>query len=211
MNGSDSNEGERKGKGERTRTRILDAAEREFSARGFQGARLATIGTEAACPAALIHHYFSDKRSLYDAVVTRSIDEIQHDVSLLLAQMQGLHISGVAKRDQYAFLETLTLGFVRTLGAFYMRRGAMLIALERDGQAETLQNAVQTLLDATATQLEALRTAGIVRTDVNVRELCVFALARIAVLFGSFSNAANSDEETSRAIFTMLVRVDDAA
>src|SRR5829696_7533082 len=56
-----------------TRQRLLEAAEREFAARGFAGARLRAIAAAADVQSALIHHYFADKQGLYRAVVDRAL------------------------------------------------------------------------------------------------------------------------------------------
>src|SRR3954467_2206529 len=56
-----------------TRQRLLDAAEREFAARGFAGARLREIADGASVQPALIHHYFVDKQGLYRAVLDRAM------------------------------------------------------------------------------------------------------------------------------------------
>src|SRR3954463_13363965 len=56
-----------------TKTRLLDAAEREFAARGFAGARLREIADGASVQPALIHHYFVDKQGLYRAVLDRAM------------------------------------------------------------------------------------------------------------------------------------------
>src|SRR4051794_30056411 len=52
-----------------TQKRLLDAAESEFAARGFAGARLREIADTAGVQPALIHHYFVDKQGLYRAVL----------------------------------------------------------------------------------------------------------------------------------------------
>ena len=57
--------------GEATRQKILQAGELEFAAKGFDGARLASIARTADVPQALIHHYFADKAGLYRAVFER--------------------------------------------------------------------------------------------------------------------------------------------
>ena len=62
---------------EATRRRILDAAEQEFAARGFAGARLREIAGAARVQPALIHHYFADKSGLYEAVLDRGLELMQ--------------------------------------------------------------------------------------------------------------------------------------
>jgi TetR/AcrR family transcriptional regulator len=52
-----------------TRTRILDAALREFSAHGLAGARTEQIATAAGVNKALIYYYFESKETLYLAAL----------------------------------------------------------------------------------------------------------------------------------------------
>ena len=52
----------------RTRQRIIDAATREFSARGYDGARIAEIARHAAVSKQLIHHHFHSKEALFKEV-----------------------------------------------------------------------------------------------------------------------------------------------
>ena len=68
--------GGRKRNPEESRRRILDAAESAFSRRGFDGARLRDIAQEAGVHHALVHHYYGDKRGLFDAVVTRGLGRL---------------------------------------------------------------------------------------------------------------------------------------
>ena len=52
-----------------TRTRILEAAQREFAAHGFAGARTERIAEAASVNKALIYYYFSGKEQLYLAAI----------------------------------------------------------------------------------------------------------------------------------------------
>ncbi|MFI6047942.1 TetR/AcrR family transcriptional regulator [Nocardia sp. NPDC051321] len=56
---------------ERTRQLILDAAEAEFAAHGFKGARTAAIATRAGVNQQLISYYFEGKEGLYQAMSQR--------------------------------------------------------------------------------------------------------------------------------------------
>lgn len=51
--------------------RILKAAKKEFSERGFSGARMSGIAKGAGVNKALIHYYFKDKETLYVEVLKR--------------------------------------------------------------------------------------------------------------------------------------------
>ncbi len=50
---------------QRTRKRILDAAAKEFSKRGFDGARISEIARRAGASKQLIHHHFRGKEALF--------------------------------------------------------------------------------------------------------------------------------------------------
>src|SRR5580698_9935652 len=52
-----------------TRSRILDAALREFSANGLAGARTEQIATAAGVNKALLYYYFESKEKLYAATL----------------------------------------------------------------------------------------------------------------------------------------------
>jgi len=59
----------RESKGDRTRARILEAAERCFATRGFTETRLEDVAEEVGVRRAALFYHFRDKQALYDAVV----------------------------------------------------------------------------------------------------------------------------------------------
>ncbi len=59
-----------------TRKRILDAAERIFSRKGFDGARVDEIAEEAGVNKALIYYYFESKKALLEELVNSAIREL---------------------------------------------------------------------------------------------------------------------------------------
>ena len=60
--------GERQRDPERTRKLILEAAEAEFSAHGYAGARVSAIAARAGVNQQLISYYFNGKEGLYQAM-----------------------------------------------------------------------------------------------------------------------------------------------
>lgn len=58
--------------GERSRERILDAAERLLSERGFSGTGIAAISRESGLPASSIYWFFSSKEDLTASVIERA-------------------------------------------------------------------------------------------------------------------------------------------
>lgn len=60
-----------------TRDTILDSAERHFAARGFDGVSVREIAADAGLKnQASLYHHFTNKRALYEAVLTRGITPI---------------------------------------------------------------------------------------------------------------------------------------
>jgi AcrR family transcriptional regulator len=62
---------------DRSKERILTAALKEFSARGFAGARVDMIASRAAINKRMLYHYFGNKEGLFRAVLRRKIAERQ--------------------------------------------------------------------------------------------------------------------------------------
>jgi TetR/AcrR family transcriptional regulator len=59
--------------GDAIRSRILDAAERVFAARGFAGAATSEIAREASIQKRMLFYYFASKDDLYRAVLERIV------------------------------------------------------------------------------------------------------------------------------------------
>ena len=53
---------------ERTRRRLLQAAEKDFAAHGFAGARIARIARAAGVNQRMLYHYFGSKEGIWEAV-----------------------------------------------------------------------------------------------------------------------------------------------
>ena len=60
---------------DRTRSRILEAALKEFSKSGFAGARVDSIVRRAKVNKRMLYHYFTDKEGLFRAVLRHKIRE----------------------------------------------------------------------------------------------------------------------------------------
>jgi TetR/AcrR family transcriptional regulator len=60
---------------QRTQERILEAALREFSAKGLAGARVDEIARRARVNKRMLYHYFGNKDGLFSAVLRRKIVE----------------------------------------------------------------------------------------------------------------------------------------
>jgi len=61
--------------------RIVDAAQREFARRGFEGARVHQIAREAGVNKQLLFYYFQSKRGLFQAVLGRAAADLEHSLT----------------------------------------------------------------------------------------------------------------------------------
>src|SRR5688572_361660 len=154
-----------------TQKRLLDAAEREFAARGFAGARLREIAEGAGVQPALIHHYFADKQGLYRAVLDRA---------LLVQSTESMTILG--RRSD---IEGLVTEFVDMLVGFYAAHHDLMAILRNESTAggvvfaDVCKERVRPILDAVTATIEERQRAGEVRADVSAGEILVAALGMI--------------------------------
>ena len=72
-----------------TREKLLSAAREEFQRHGFAGARIDAIAAGAGMNKRLIYVHFGDKEGLFDAVVTRNLEAVVHDVPFDAADLPG--------------------------------------------------------------------------------------------------------------------------
>ncbi len=158
-----------------TKVRLLDAAEREFAARGFQGARLREIAGDAGVQPALIHHYFADKQGLYRAVLDRA---------LYSTSTESLTLLGSA-RD----LDTLLQGLVEMLLRFYAARTNVLAILRHEAVSgssvleELTRERTLPVIEALRSVLLGAQARGELRADVPADELILAGMAMVAYPF----------------------------
>ncbi len=95
--------GRRQGPAEERRGAILDAAEAEFTERGYAGGSIRAIAKRAAVSSALLYWFFPSKGELFAAVLTRRMDTEQVLV----------FPPGVDELPPAEFLPMLAQGYVR--------------------------------------------------------------------------------------------------
>jgi AcrR family transcriptional regulator len=86
-----------------TKKRILQAAQKEFAARGYSGARMAAIARGAAINKAMLFYYFSSKDNLYRTVLFGVFSEVFGEI--------GSFVSGQLTPD--LFLEKFPEIYIR--------------------------------------------------------------------------------------------------
>jgi AcrR family transcriptional regulator len=195
-----------------TKRRILEAAEGEFAAKGFDGARLGTIARAAAVQQALIHHYFGDKEGLHGEVVRSGLAAMTEGVWELLSRMDAQAPAAtsakasakkasakktakktaakvVAKKTSVNELRTLAEAFVELLLKFFATNGSFLAILRHearrdgDGAAKIVHGSVGPIFDGVVARLHAMRARGTVKKDVDARHLVLSCVAMVAFPF----------------------------
>ena len=72
-----------------TRDKILEVAEREFAARGYDGAHLQLIASQVGVQKTALYYYFSSKGALYEAVLLRMLEAFDAAVRDALERGEG--------------------------------------------------------------------------------------------------------------------------
>lgn len=178
-----------------TRRSLLNAAEVEFAAKGFDGARLQSIARAVGVQQALIHHYFEDKDGLYRAVIERGMAAVTAGSWSILEQVAPLH--DLARRKSKAHVRELVTSFVGILVDFYAAHTTLLAILRHDAEKPAsvgsppalpalrplLATHFRPVLDAVVVVVLELQRAGTLRKDVDPRHLCVSAMAMACLPF----------------------------
>lgn len=171
-----------------TKRRILEAAQAEFAAKGFDGARLGSIARAADVQQALIHHYFADKEGLHAEVVRGGLAAMTEGAWELLARVDGdaAPKGGKAKKPD---LPALANAFVELLVRFFAENGAFLAILRHEARRDEgrvgalVEEVVAPVFDAVVGRLEEMRKRGDVRKDVSPAHLVLSCVAMVAFPF----------------------------
>lgn len=179
-----------------TKARILDAAEAAFAQHGFAGARLHSVARSARVQAAMIHHYFEDKRGLYGAVFDRAMGALSERSFAALAEQTELPGLVASIVDVLFDLQRSHQNLFRMLRhELQDANAAPLVAL--------LQARLGPVVSAVTQMLEDRQRAGEVRIDASPQELAGAVLSLVSHPF--------SDRAVFGALFPELVQDDGAS
>lgn len=171
-----------------TKGRIVAAAIAEFSAKGFDGARLSAIARAADVQAALIHHYFVDKEGLFRAALQHALEPMSAEVWGVLGTFNAqLEASRKERRTLTAGeLRTQTAGFVTLVEHLFQTHGSLLSMLrheaERDSAAvrDLIGQMLRPLFDGAVGQLEEMQRRKELARDFDARQLCLFVMGTVS-------------------------------
>ena len=172
---------------ELNRASLLAAASREFAERGFQGARLEVIASEANITRAMVYYYFGGREGLYLAALEEVYRHIRTSES-------ALDLEGLTPVDAMRKLACFRIDY-------YVENPLMvaLIAIENQQKAQHLKNSkeiqarAEHSLQPLASVLQQGQAQGVFRTGIDVVEL-----HQIMVSLGMFNV---SNQYTFGAIF----------
>ncbi|MBT8085854.1 MAG: TetR/AcrR family transcriptional regulator [Woeseia sp.] len=98
---------------EATRERILDAAERLFAKRGFEGVTVRQIMSQAGADVALAYYHFKSKRDLFDAVLLRRAQTLNELRFAALDELEKRHSDDPPSVEE--IIEAFTLPLLEIL------------------------------------------------------------------------------------------------
>lgn len=169
----------RKRNPDESRRRILDAAEQAFALRGFDGARLRDIAQEAGIHHALVHHYYGDKRGLFNEVVQRGLGRVSTGGLEALSETTGpeqtIHAVVGAVFDFYAEHTEL----IRIIEGAYRDKDSLAHEIVVDALAEF----AVPLMTSVAERVSTAQKSGLLRMDIPAPALVMYALGAIAYRF----------------------------
>lgn len=93
-----------------TRGKILDAAELEFAAHGFDGVSMRQIADRSAQALGVVTYHFASKEALFEEVVVRRADEINRLRRDALARLNDPSLEQVIAAFLGPFLDRMTQG-----------------------------------------------------------------------------------------------------
>lgn len=166
-----------------TKARILRAAESEFAAKGFDGARLSAIAKQADVQQALIHHYFEDKETLHSEVLRNGVAAMAEAAWKILKEMDAPTQKG--KRRTPAELRVLAEAFVNLMLLFFDANRSFLAILRHEGARATkiVAETVRPVFEAVVSKLEEMKRRGEIKKDIEPRHLVLSCVAMAAFPF----------------------------
>jgi len=154
-----------------TKERLLKAGMAEFGAKGYGGARTATITRRAKCNIRMLYHYFGGKQELYLACLERVYSRIRaEERNLNLKELEPLE--AIERLVQFTFDHMRNNpDFVRMAGVENTQGGSFIKKLPH------VANAAVDLIETIEVILERGAGAGLLRKDIDAFQLYISILS----------------------------------
>jgi AcrR family transcriptional regulator len=181
-----------------TRERLLEAAEKVFAEKGYEGARMADIAEEAGCAVGSVYFRFKDKDALFFAIAEDFTQQVR-------AKMTSMTPGG----DPATIVRN---SVKQTAANFREHRGLFRAIMERGFEIPNLTATFFAFRDEAAAAFEQrLRDAGVKRRDlslsVRVMTQMVYGFLLTAILNSRAPNKVDDDaavEEMTKACLAYL-------
>lgn len=163
---------------EKSKQRILQAAEQEFAQKGFFGARVDEIAAAAQINKRMLYAYFEDKENLYKQVLFQVYGRMEAvERQLVARQLQGKQLVEEIIRSYFDFLQSNPT-FVNILMWENLNQGKYLQGLESSRiERSTIRYFVE--------QLQWGKENGIFQSNIDPWHT---AVSLITTCFANFSN-----------------------
>lgn len=163
---------------EKSKQDILEAAEQQFSEKGFYGARIDEIAALAKINKRMIYEYFENKETLYKTVLFRVYKRMEDaEYELLKSDPEGIAFIRAVIGAYFDFLSA-NPSFVNILMWENLNKGRYLGELS-DEQVR------RRTLDVFKEKIKQGKAAGVFRPEVDEQQT---VLSLIVVCFANFSN-----------------------
>lgn len=191
---------------ERSRRKILDAAELVFARAGYDGATLTEVGREAGMSGTLPSYFFGDKDGLYNAVIARLFADRDAALEGVCVEACGLAVRGDREAAGEA-LERLVHGYL----AFVERRPGFVRVMARDAMDHERRERItarrhsttfhEAVAEVTAAFGPGPGPAGDVdQLVISLIALCLFPLEHDSTLLAGMGYVAHSPGFSERRV-----------
>jgi TetR/AcrR family transcriptional regulator len=170
-----------RGQPEESRAAILQAAAKEFAELGIAGARIDAIAREAHVNKALLYYYFTDKETLYGAVLDSAFSGMKSRVFTVLD-------SDLASREKIIAYVGAYFDFLASNQTYpkLMQREMM---RAREGRSEHIDRLVKTYFQPVYTRVGDLLRKGIAEGEFRQVDPVHFVPSMVAMIVFYFSSA----------------------
>ncbi|MFD1506171.1 TetR/AcrR family transcriptional regulator [Georgenia yuyongxinii] len=172
----------------RTRQAILDAAEEEFSERGFLGGRVDAIAERTSITKRMIYYYFGDKQGLYLAALEQVYREMRQSE-------RAVHLDDLEPVEALRTFVLSTIDFQEARPSFVrMVSFENTLGAENIAGIESLRELNAGLVDSVDRLLRRGRTAGVFRDGPDAPDALELHQLISSLAFYRVSNRATFRE-----------------
>lgn len=194
---------------DRTKANIVAVATKEFSDKGYAGARVDQIAAKTHTTKRMLYYYYGDKEGLYQAVLEASYGKIRR-LEQRVSDIEDDPVTAVRHLAEITFdHHDRNPDFIRIVANENILKGAHL------KHSAAVQNLGSPAVDILGRILDIGRTRGLFRDDVDALDVhqlisgfCVFRVANrytFKTLFGRDLTAADHRAQQRKMLGDMLV------